>query len=131
MNNTSILDTILSNIDKKRAKNMERRMMLAVKITEGIKRKGLSQKEFAVKMCKRPSEISKWLKGDHNFTTSTLFDIEDVLDIHIMDLNEQEEYSKPIKQQIVLSIKSENESTNQYRFFDKFNKKEYRTIISW
>ena len=41
MNNTSILDTILSNIDKKRAKNMERRMMLAVKITEGIKRKGL------------------------------------------------------------------------------------------
>ena len=130
MNNTSILDTILSNIDKKRAKNMERRMMLAVKITEGIKRKGLYQKEFAEKMCKRPSEISKWLKGDHNFTTSTLFDIEDVLDIHIMDLNEQEEYSKPIKQQIVLSIKSENESTNQYRFFDKFNKKEYRTIIS-
>ena len=106
MNNTSILDTILSNIDKKRAKNMERRMMLAVKITEGIKRKGLSQKEFAEKMCKRPSEISKWLKGDHNFTTSTLFDIEDVLDIHIMDLNEQEEYSKPIKQQIVISIKS-------------------------
>ena len=130
MNNTSILDTVLSNIDKKRAKNMERRMMLAVKIAEGIKRKGLSQKEFAEKMCKRPSEISKWLKGDHNFTTSTLFDIEDVLDIHIMDLNEQEEYSKPIKQQIVLSIKSENESTNQYRFFDKFNKKEYRTIIS-
>lgn len=130
MNNTSILDTILSNIDKKRAKNMERRMMLAVKIAEGIKKKGLSQKEFAEKMCKRPSEISKWLKGDHNFTTSTLFDIEDVLDIHIMDLNEQEEYSKPIKQQIVLSIKSENESTNQYRFFDKFNKKEYRTIIS-
>ena len=45
MNNTSILDTVLSNIDKKRAKNMERRMMLAVKIAEGIKRKGLSQKE--------------------------------------------------------------------------------------
>lgn len=39
-----ILDTVLSNIDKKRAKNMERRMMLAVKIAEGIKRKGLSQK---------------------------------------------------------------------------------------
>lgn len=109
---------------------MERRMMLAVKIAEGIKKKGLSQKEFAEKMCKRPSEISKWLKGDHNFTTSTLFDIEDILNIHIIDICEQEEYSRPIKQQIVLSIKSENESTNQYTFFDKFNKKEYRTIIS-
>ena len=85
MNNTSILDTVLSNIDKKRAKNMERRMMLAVKIAEGIKRKGLSQKEFADK---RPSEISKWLRGDHNFTTSTLFDIEDVLNIHLIDINE-------------------------------------------
>ena len=81
MNNTSILDTVLSNIDKKRAKNMERRMMLAVKIAEGIKRKGLSQKEFAEKMCKRPSEISKWLRG-------TLFDIEDVLNIHLIDINE-------------------------------------------
>ena len=36
MNNTSILDTVLGNIDTKRAKNMERRMMLAVKIAEGI-----------------------------------------------------------------------------------------------
>ena len=41
MNNTSILDTVLSNIDKKRAKNMERRMMLAVKIAEGIKTQGI------------------------------------------------------------------------------------------
>ena len=49
MNNTSILDTVLGNIDTKRAKNMEKRMMLAVKIAEGIKRKGLSQKEFAEK----------------------------------------------------------------------------------
>ena len=54
MNNTSILDTVLSNIDKKRAKNMERRMMLAVKIAEGIKRKGLSQKEFAEKCVNVP-----------------------------------------------------------------------------
>lgn len=88
MNNTSILDTVLGNIDTKRAKNMERRMMLAVKIAEGIKRKGQSQKEFAEKMSKRPSEISKWLRGDHNFTTSTLFDIEDVLNIHLIDINE-------------------------------------------
>ena len=49
MNNTSILDTVLGNIDTKRAKNMERRMMLAVKIAEGIKRKGLSQRNLPKK----------------------------------------------------------------------------------
>ena len=79
MNNTSILDTVLSNIDKKRAKNMERRMMLAVKIAEGIKRKGLSQKEFAEKMCKRPSEISKMVKRRPQLYNQHSFDIEDVL----------------------------------------------------
>lgn len=104
MNKISILDTILSNIDQKRAKDMERRMMLAVKIAEGIKRKGLSQKEFADRMCKRPSEISKWLRGDHNFTTSTLFDIEDVLDIHLIDINEYKEFSQPTKSHTDLPV---------------------------
>lgn len=130
MDKTSIFDTILSNIDEKRAKDIERRMILAAKIAEGIKKMGLSKKEFAEKMGKRPSEISKWLSGDHNFTINTLFDIEDTLNINIININKNEEYSIPVKQQIVLSIKSGNDSTNDYTFFDKFNKNEYTQIIS-
>lgn len=54
MNNTSILDTVLGNIDTKRAKNMERRMMLAVKIAEGIKRKGLPKRNLPRKCVNVP-----------------------------------------------------------------------------
>lgn len=37
-----------------------------------IKDKGLSKKEFADAIGKRPSEVTKWLSGQHNFTLRTL-----------------------------------------------------------
>lgn len=33
---------------------------------------GLSKKQFADQIGKRPSEITRWLSGQHNFTISTL-----------------------------------------------------------
>ena len=37
-----------------------------------MKKKGLSKKQFADAIGKRPSEITRWLSGEHNFTISTL-----------------------------------------------------------
>ena len=34
--------------------------------------RGLSKKQFADALGRRPSEITKWLSGQHNFTISTL-----------------------------------------------------------
>lgn len=34
--------------------------------------KGLSKKQFADALGRRPSEITKWLSGEHNFTIATL-----------------------------------------------------------
>lgn len=34
--------------------------------------RGLSKKQFAEAIGKRPSEITRWLSGEHNFTISTL-----------------------------------------------------------
>ena len=34
--------------------------------------RGLSKKQFADALGRRPSEITKWLSGQHNFTLSTL-----------------------------------------------------------
>ena len=34
--------------------------------------KGLSKKQFADALGRRPSEITKWLSGQHNFTIATL-----------------------------------------------------------
>lgn len=37
-----------------------------------MREKGLSKKQLADAVGKRPSEITRWLSGEHNFTISTL-----------------------------------------------------------
>ena len=45
-------------------------------ILDILERKGLSQKELAELLGKNESEISKWMKGTHNFTEETIAKIE-------------------------------------------------------
>ena len=45
---------------------------LVVRINQILRDKGMTQKDLADGMEKRPSEISKWLSGDHNFTLRSL-----------------------------------------------------------
>ena len=52
---------------------------IADKIYEMIRRKGLSQKEFARLAGTSEAAVSKWVGGGHNFTLSTLAKISRVL----------------------------------------------------
>jgi transcriptional regulator with XRE-family HTH domain len=45
---------------------------LVVYINQLLREKNLSQKELADKLGKQPSEISKWLSSEHNFTLRSL-----------------------------------------------------------
>jgi transcriptional regulator with XRE-family HTH domain len=49
---------------------------LVVLINQILKEKGYTQKSLADKLGKRPSEISKWLNGEHNFTLRSLAKLE-------------------------------------------------------
>lgn len=42
------------------------------RIASLMEERKLSKKQFAEALGKRPSEITKWLSGQHNFTISTL-----------------------------------------------------------
>ncbi|MBE6244121.1 MAG: helix-turn-helix transcriptional regulator [Bacteroidales bacterium] len=42
------------------------------RICELMKKKGLSKLELARSLGKRPSEVTKWVSGQHNFTIRTL-----------------------------------------------------------
>ena len=42
------------------------------KIDSLMQERGLSKKQFADQIGKRPSEITRWLSGQHNFTISSL-----------------------------------------------------------
>ena len=52
-----------------------RRMRAAIQIAEAMEKLGVSKKQLADMMGRRPSEITKWLSGDHNFTMDTLAEL--------------------------------------------------------
>lgn len=45
---------------------------LVVRINQLLREKDITKKELAEKLDKKPSEISKWLGGEHNFTLRSL-----------------------------------------------------------
>jgi transcriptional regulator with XRE-family HTH domain len=49
---------------------------IVVRINHLMQTKGYTQKFLAQKMNKKPSEINKWLKGNHNLTLKTLAKLE-------------------------------------------------------
>ena len=59
---------------------------IAERISEILKSKGLTQKEFAGQLNKRESEISKWLTGRHNFTMQTIAKIETALGCRLIEV---------------------------------------------
>ena len=69
----------LAAIPAEQKAELELSFGIAERISEILKAKGLTQKDFARLLNKRDSEISKWLTGRHNFTTQTIARIETAL----------------------------------------------------
>lgn len=110
-NKKSLLNELLETVTPEEQEKTDKKMILAAKIANAIKAKGLKKYEFAEILDKQPSEISKWLSGTHNFTIDTLMDIERVLSIQLLDIknwNRFETYEK-------VEVKSKISSHTIYR----------------
>jgi transcriptional regulator with XRE-family HTH domain len=86
-----ILRRVSERITPELSEQNDRRMGLAVKIAESLRLKGITNQEFAFMMGKKPSEVTRWLSGTHNFTTETLWQIERVLKIQLLTSSPVEE----------------------------------------
>jgi ribosome-binding protein aMBF1 (putative translation factor) len=65
---------------------------IVVRVHQILKEKGLTQKELADQMGKRQSEISKWLKGEHNFTLRSLAKLEAELGTEIIYIAKKDSF---------------------------------------
>jgi ribosome-binding protein aMBF1 (putative translation factor) len=81
---SAIVKEIMATITPTEQNRTDNKMLIAVKIAEALRSKQISQKDFATKMGKVPSEINKWLSGTNNFTVDILSDIEQALDIKLL-----------------------------------------------
>ena len=75
------IDEFLALEDPAETARTETRMLLAVRIYEAMKAKGMSKKDLAVRLNQHQSAVTKWLTGKHHFTTDTLTDIGRVLNV--------------------------------------------------
>lgn len=66
------LDEILEPIPEAVKAEVDLSFEIADRIDLLMRQRGLTKKQFADALGRRPSEITKWLSGQHNFTIATL-----------------------------------------------------------
>ena len=68
----NVFKEMLAEVPTEISAEMDLSFAIATRLDALIKEKGLSKKEFAEAIGKRPSEVTKWLSGQHNFTLRTI-----------------------------------------------------------
>ena len=66
------LRELLSDISPEERAEARLSFQISNRLDSLMKEKGMSKKQLADAIGKRPSEITRWLSGEHNFTISTL-----------------------------------------------------------
>lgn len=66
------LEEMLGQIPANVQKETELSFQISDRIFDLMQNRGLSKKQFADALGRRPSEVTKWLSGQHNFTVATL-----------------------------------------------------------
>lgn len=84
--NSSVIGELLGEITSAEKMQVRVKMQLAARLDDLIVESGFNKSEFASKLDKNPSEISKWLSGTHNFTIDTLVEISGALNIPVQEL---------------------------------------------
>lgn len=66
------LEEMLGPIPESLQQETELSFQISDRIYELMQQRGMSKKQFADALGKRPCEVTKWLSGQHNFTIATL-----------------------------------------------------------
>ena len=66
-------------------RRIKKSFQISDQILDILEEKKITQKQLADKLGKSESEVSKWMKGDHNFTIETIVKIEIALGETIID----------------------------------------------
>ncbi len=100
-----LLNECLANIPNDITIEIDLSFDIANRIDTILSNRNISQKDFAAIMGKKESEVSKWLKGTHNFTLRTIAKITDALNEPIVEVVGKR---KVIKEYVYIPLISTN-----------------------
>ena len=84
--NSSILNELLNEVTPIEMEQTKVKMQLAARIGDLVCSKGWNKSQFAEKVGKQPSEITKWLSGTQNLTVDVLTEIAFSLGVDVSSL---------------------------------------------
>lgn len=67
-----MLQEMIAQVPSDTKKQYDYSFDLSDRIDEQMKAQGISRRELARRTGKRPSEVTRWLSGQHNFTLATI-----------------------------------------------------------
>lgn len=79
MKRSSIIEKRRTNVSPEVRRRVDLSFLIVDRIHAVLEQRGLRQKDLASMLEKNESEISKWMRGTHNFTIETISQIEKVL----------------------------------------------------
>ena len=91
MKRSRILEERRKHVNPETRKSVELSFQIVDRIHEILEEKNLKQKDLAALLGKKEAEISRWMRGTHNFTIDTLVSIETALDAPILQVFHQED----------------------------------------
>jgi transcriptional regulator with XRE-family HTH domain len=89
---SKVADRMMAKIPEETKIFVDKYADIVVRVSQILKEKGLTQKDLAEKMGKKPSEISKWLNGEHNFTLLSIAKLEAELGETILYVPQRESH---------------------------------------
>lgn len=96
---------------------------LVVRINQLLRENDISKKELAEKMDKKPSEISKWLNGEHNFTLRSLAKLSAELGEPLMEV--------PKRKSHAIFISGYSRSVHTFVVYKKNEPAKPSKVIEW
>ncbi len=79
MKRSSVIDARRAKLSPEVRRKVDLSFLIVDRIQAVLQQRGLRQKDLANMLDKKESEISKWMRGTHNFTIETISQIEKVL----------------------------------------------------
>jgi transcriptional regulator with XRE-family HTH domain len=89
MRRSKILEERRRRVSPEARESVAMSFRIVDRIHDILKEKDLKQKDMASLLGKSEAEISKWMRGTHNFTIGTLVAIEAALDAPILEVYHQ------------------------------------------
>lgn len=105
--NSSKLQELLDEVTPIEMEQTRNKMQLAARIEDLMKAKGWNKSQFAEKVGKNPSEITKWLSGTQNFTVDVLTEIASALGVELTVLFGQQQVHILYRNEIVVKSVAE------------------------